>query len=300
MRDHTKVAATMQGLRADGYQIDARALAVNPRLSEQGILQRYEGQKRDRGVARMTTVQAHQAALDGMLNTLDYIEHNKLADRVTIYRRGARAIYFNEVRSGEWLREPRARAAVEAERNRPMTLPELTEYAGAFDKLATLMTRAERQASIQEIKQLEDLRRQANTELGARMQAQTTVSSRPTLLTGPCTSTLAPVPAEMRSTYADYLLSVQRTLQVASLIDSYNAQLHIERYELGDDEFHARLDASAVARSTLDAEIASLLEEFFETGAPRSLADATLSVERHASWLDDASTALRSGHKFTL
>jgi len=300
MRDHTKVAATMQSLRASGYQIDARALAVNPRLSEQGILQRYEGQKHDRGAARMTTAQAHQAALDGMLITLDAIEHDKLADRVTIVRRGGSVIYFNEIRNGEWLREPRARAAVEAERNRPMTLQELTDYARGSDKLATLISRAERQASLQEIKRLEELRRQADTELVARVQWQAGESLRQPTPTVPAPSRPSPVPVGIRSTYPDYLLSVQRTLQVASRIDSYNAQLHIERHELSDDDFHARLDAGAAARSTLDAEIASLLEEFVETGDPRCLADATLSLERHACWLDDASTALRSGRKFAL
>lgn len=62
MRDGNKVAATMESLRGAGYEIDARALAVNPRLSEQGILQRYENQKADRGTGRMTTPEAHRAA----------------------------------------------------------------------------------------------------------------------------------------------------------------------------------------------------------------------------------------------
>ena len=42
MRSPAVVADTMQGLRHAGYEIDARALAVNERLSWQGVMQRYE------------------------------------------------------------------------------------------------------------------------------------------------------------------------------------------------------------------------------------------------------------------
>jgi len=41
----------MQSLRAAGYEIDARALAVHEKLSWQVVLQRYEAQKADRGSA---------------------------------------------------------------------------------------------------------------------------------------------------------------------------------------------------------------------------------------------------------
>jgi soluble cytochrome b562 len=172
MRDGDKVAATMESLRGAGYEIDARALAVNSRLSEQGILQRYEKQKADRGAGRMTTPEAHQAAYGGMLQTLERIERDKLADRVTIYRRGAEAIYSNVLQDGQWVREPQARAVVEAERNRPMTLQERRDYAQGFDALAEQLARPERQASAGEIHKIDDLRRRAKAELNAEVFRQ--------------------------------------------------------------------------------------------------------------------------------
>ena len=90
MRSPDVVAATLKRFRDAGYQTDARALAVSPELSSLGIMQRYIAQKESRGVGRMTTPQAHQAALDGMLATLDRIQDGRLADRLTIYRRGGR------------------------------------------------------------------------------------------------------------------------------------------------------------------------------------------------------------------
>jgi len=85
MRDDKVVAKTMASLREAGYEIDARALAVNRELSVQGILLRYEKQKADRNYGRMTTPKSHDAAYDGMLITLDRIEREKLADRLAIY-----------------------------------------------------------------------------------------------------------------------------------------------------------------------------------------------------------------------
>lgn len=172
MRDGNKVAETMQNLRAAGYEIDARALAVNKRLSQQGIIQRYENQKADRGTGRMTTPQAHQAAYDEMPATVERIERDKLADRVTLFRRGAEAIYTNELNGGEWVKEPQARAALEAERSRTMTLQERRSYAKGFDKLAELLARPERHASAEEVKNVDDLRRRAKHELAAEVFRQ--------------------------------------------------------------------------------------------------------------------------------
>lgn len=172
MRDGAKVAATMESLRAADYFIDARALAVNARLSEQGILQRYENQKADRGVGRLTTAEAHQAAYDGMLQTLDRIERDKLADRVTIYRRGAEAIHGNALENGQWAQEPQARAMVEAERARPMTMQERRDYAKGFDDLAGMLAKPSRQASAAEVSRVAELQRQARAMVAAEVFRQ--------------------------------------------------------------------------------------------------------------------------------
>ena len=168
MRDGDKVANTMKSLRAAGYKIDARVLAVNPKFSEQGILQRYEGQKADKGTGRMTTPEAHQAACIGMLSTLERIESEKLANNITIYRRGGEAIYTNKLQGKQWVREPQASAMVEAECSRPMNLQECKDYAQGFDELAKLL--GKRSASREEVTKVQNLRRQAHSNLDAMQQ----------------------------------------------------------------------------------------------------------------------------------
>lgn len=161
MRNPEVVAQTMTDLKAAGYAIEARAMAVNPLLSQQGIIQRYEAQKSDRGVGRMTTDAAHQAGLDGMLNTLERIERDRLADRVLAYRRGAVPIYENQLVDGQWKQPAGARQAVEAERARPLSEREAAAYAAGYDKLAQAVRAPERRAAPDDIERIDRMRERA-------------------------------------------------------------------------------------------------------------------------------------------
>jgi hypothetical protein len=135
MRSPDVVASTLKRFRDAGYKTDARALAVSPELSSLGIMQRYIAQKESRGVGRMTTPQAHQAALDGMLQTLDRIQDGRLADRLTIYRRGGEVIQSFDLTSPMKGDELRASGVVQGERDRPLS-PEVSAYVSAeYDRL---------------------------------------------------------------------------------------------------------------------------------------------------------------------
>lgn len=169
MRNPAVVANTMLDLRKAGYEIDARALAVNERLSWQGVLQRYEAQKQDRGAGRMTAPHSHRDAYNGMPETLERIERERLADRVTIFRRGGQAIYSNELQDGQWKQEPQARQVLDAERARPLTLQERQAYAVGYDKLAEQMTKPGRNASPDELAHVHELRTQAHRELAGEV-----------------------------------------------------------------------------------------------------------------------------------
>lgn len=146
MRNPDVVARTLGQFRSAGYATDARALAVSPELSQLGIIQRYVAQKESRGVGRMTTEQAHQAALTGMLDTLDRIQDGRLADRLTIYRRGGEPLHRFDLTAPARGDEPRARTIVEDERARPLS-PEQRAYVDA--ELARLTPALERLGLVQ-------------------------------------------------------------------------------------------------------------------------------------------------------
>ncbi len=164
-RNTSKVAKTMADLRNVGYEIDVRALAVNDKLSWQGVLHRYESQKADKGTGRMTLPEAHHAAYQGLPRTLEHVEREKLADRITLYRRGGEIVYSSTLNNGVWTNTQRVRDMLEAERARPMTVQEYRDYIGNFDRLTELLARPERKASPEEIQQIDDLRQSAREEL---------------------------------------------------------------------------------------------------------------------------------------
>lgn len=139
MRSPDVVAKTLRDFREAGFQTDARALAVSPELSGLGILQRYAAQKESRGVGRMTTSDAHQAALTGMLATLDRIQDERLADRLTIYRRGGEMIGRFDLSGPVRSDEPRARDLVERERARPLTAQEAHYKQQEIERLSPIL-----------------------------------------------------------------------------------------------------------------------------------------------------------------
>lgn len=170
MRVPEKVAETMRFLREAGFVIEARALAVNEKLSWQGVLQRYEKQKASpRACGRMTTPEAHQAGYDGMLNTLEKIEQEKLADCVGVYTRSGLLLYENHLKGDKWECAPQARHVVEQERARSWTLPERLEYAKGFDKLLTMLEAPNRGASHEEVNAIKALQQRAYQDLGLEM-----------------------------------------------------------------------------------------------------------------------------------
>ncbi|WP_414170890.1 zeta toxin family protein (plasmid) [Streptoverticillium reticulum] len=105
--------------RQAGSRIEVVALAVPEAVSQLGILDRYL-RHAEAGTARFVSWENHDQCAAGMLRTLAAIEAEQLADRVVVVRRGAEALYDNELdATGTWRFPPTAHKAVAAERSRP-------------------------------------------------------------------------------------------------------------------------------------------------------------------------------------
>jgi hypothetical protein len=129
MRTPENVARVIGMARNAGYEVEARAVAVNPRLSWQGNHVRFEEMLRLGDAARVPPQHIHDAAVDGLRVSLRKIESERLVDRVQLRTRGSTILYDNETRQGEWSYRPGARQALEAEQSRPMTRSELQRFA---------------------------------------------------------------------------------------------------------------------------------------------------------------------------
>ncbi|MET3616041.1 hypothetical protein ABID16_004390 [Rhizobium aquaticum] len=129
MRTPENVARVIGMAREAGYDVEARAVAVNPRLSWQGNHYRFEEMLRLGDAARIPPRHIHDAAVDGLRMSLEKIESERLADRVQLRTRGGGILYDNEMRQGEWSHRPGARQVLEAEQSRAMGRSELQRFA---------------------------------------------------------------------------------------------------------------------------------------------------------------------------
>lgn len=155
MREVGPITETMRRLRRAGYFVVARVIAASARDSMAGIHRRYEEQKAAKGFGRWSNVQAHDEAYQGMPVTVECIEQHQLADRLEVYDRRGRAIYENSLSGHDWARQPAARAAIEAERQRQLSPDEClqtqAEWATILAMMASRRADEHEMACVQEV-----------------------------------------------------------------------------------------------------------------------------------------------------
>ncbi|WP_460233340.1 zeta toxin family protein [Agrobacterium radiobacter] len=139
MRTPENVARVIGMAREAGYDVEARAVAVNPRLSWQGNHFRFEEMLRLGDAARIPPQHIHDAAVDGLRISLEKIESERLVDRVQLRTRGGAILYNNEMRQGEWSHRPGARRALEVEQSRPISRSELQRFADDWNYVLSRM-----------------------------------------------------------------------------------------------------------------------------------------------------------------
>ncbi|MGW2181285.1 zeta toxin family protein [Streptomyces sp. NPDC001732] len=129
------LAETMRKYREVGTRIEGCVLAVAQALSEQGILNRYAEQVRDRGQGRLTVPEKAQASFTGIPVSCEVVVREGLLDVGTVYRRGESTPRF-AADASELARDPLAlRRAVERERDRPLTPEEAQDFLTVQAKL---------------------------------------------------------------------------------------------------------------------------------------------------------------------
>lgn len=138
MRDPANVRDIATRLKENGYQVEARVMAVDPETSITRARLRFEEQVAERGTGRFVNQEQHDRAYEGVPASLRAIEAEKLMDRVQVHDSNQRPIYENTLEHGEWRRSPEAAAALEQERNREWTHAERRDYATALQDIATL------------------------------------------------------------------------------------------------------------------------------------------------------------------
>ena len=177
MRTPENVARVIGMARVAGYEVEARAVAVNPRLSWQGNHYRFEEMLHAGDAARIPPQHIHDAAVTGLRVSLEKVETENLVDRVQLRTRGGIVLYDNERGPAGWTQPPEARATLEREQTRPMTRGELQRFSDDWshvlgrmeerhapeDRIAAVRTRA-----VEDVNHLLAQRREADGDDGSR------------------------------------------------------------------------------------------------------------------------------------
>lgn len=177
MRTPENVARVIGMARAADYEVEARAVAVNPRLSWQGDHFRFEEMLHAGDPARIPPQHVHDAAVAGLCVSLEMVEAENLVDRVQLRTRGGTVLYDNERGAAGWSRRPEARATLEREQTRPMTRGELQRFSDDWshvlgrmeerrapeDRITAVRTRA-----VEDVNHLLAQRREADGDDGSR------------------------------------------------------------------------------------------------------------------------------------
>jgi hypothetical protein len=136
-QDPESVAAVMRNYRAAGFQVEAVFLAVSKPMSDQGIINRYHEQVRERGHGRLTVQAKADQSYAGILELADLVDREQLADLVGVFRRGeGQPRYANSLGPHQrWQAPAQLRTAIVAERSRPWTPQESADFRHTQQKL---------------------------------------------------------------------------------------------------------------------------------------------------------------------
>ncbi|MDQ0847533.1 zeta toxin family protein [Streptomyces sp. V1I6] len=135
-------ADLLSGYREARSRVEVVALGVPRALSDQGVLNRYYEQVQDRGQGRLSVPEKVEAAYTGMLAYAEIVDAERLADAVSVYRRGESKPRYTNVldESGSWAHPPRFRQALREARNTPWSAQETADFLRVQDKLKTGMS----------------------------------------------------------------------------------------------------------------------------------------------------------------
>ncbi|MFF7459082.1 zeta toxin family protein [Kitasatospora sp. NPDC008115] len=143
LADADEVRAQAAAYRAAGYRIEVVALACAEAWSQLGVLARYTEQTLATGAGRYVSWENHDACAAALVATLRVVEEERLADRVTVVRRGLVPLYGNDLVGGAWAKAPGAARAVKLERARWWDAVESEGFQRELSRTERALVRAE-------------------------------------------------------------------------------------------------------------------------------------------------------------
>lgn len=145
-------------MRTQGYKIIVRAMAVNELNCLMSMVERYEGQVKEKGWGRNVSVETFYKGYDNeMLDTIDNLEKTGMADIVEVYMRGQNPTQPQRIYNSKNKELKDARTAIIVGRNRDRANA-IKYYETSFNERKTNeKTSPEVQEALDKINELYDI-----------------------------------------------------------------------------------------------------------------------------------------------
>jgi hypothetical protein len=138
-KDSKSLTEVVELAKNSGYVVTIRIVAAHERYSVWGINRRYEKEKIVGGHGRYVPMEYHDECYRKLLDSVEGVERQKIADHIEVYDRSGNLLYSNELVNSDWKEAPKARVAIEEERNRKLTDKERDEYIGSWPRVFEYM-----------------------------------------------------------------------------------------------------------------------------------------------------------------
>jgi len=142
-KDAQLLSDTVTEFRAAGYRVEAVILAVDEQRTRRSVIARYLHAQEAGQLPRLVTAARHHEGYAGLRKTVQKAEATRLVDHIRVVRRDGRELFSNRLIDGQWQNERGAVAALDAERDRPLTPTEKADNAIAWHELTVRAHRNE-------------------------------------------------------------------------------------------------------------------------------------------------------------
>jgi UDP-N-acetylglucosamine kinase len=153
LRVASPIQMIIQSFQDEGYSVDMHALAVNSKLSIQGIYERFENQLHFMKAPRWTGIDFHDACYVAFPANVEQLETSARLERISVYRRNGVILYQNTDTANQ---PTGAQQAIIDERNMGWTVETKKEY---LDKWAEIVAAIESRDEVKPDWYVENARR---------------------------------------------------------------------------------------------------------------------------------------------
>lgn len=134
LRRKESVEKTIREFRESAYGVDLHCVAVNSKVSVQGVILRFaDAELKDKNTGRIVPPSFHHEAYAAYPSNAQYFQDQRLVDTIAVYNRKEQ-LFENVQEDGHWVKSDRVEKVINNERNKLWLPEDKVELLQLWDK----------------------------------------------------------------------------------------------------------------------------------------------------------------------